>query len=67
MGNPHSVRRSPRLSPQKEENETKRRKLKLNEEVEDSGESVPRTPVQLEDVEDPRYEDMKYEEKEANE
>ncbi|KAH9306707.1 hypothetical protein KI387_011111, partial [Taxus chinensis] len=42
--------------------ERKRRKLKLNEEAEESVESMYGTPVQLEYVEEPRDEDMKDEE-----
>ncbi|KAH9290886.1 hypothetical protein KI387_035003, partial [Taxus chinensis] len=71
VGTPQPVRRSPRLSPQKEALEEKRRrKLKLDEEAEESEESAPGTPVQLEDMEEPRDEEMKDEEegvKEAEE
>lgn len=54
VGTPQPVRRSPRLSPQKEVLEKKRRrKLKLDKEVEESEESASGTPVQPEDMEEP--------------
>ncbi|KAH9294242.1 hypothetical protein KI387_040556, partial [Taxus chinensis] len=59
MGTPQPIKRSPQLSPQKEEIEKKRRKLKLNEEAKESAESVPGTPVQQEDMEVHRDEETK--------
>ncbi|KAH9328632.1 hypothetical protein KI387_000740, partial [Taxus chinensis] len=51
---------SPQLSPQKEALEKKRRrKLKLNKVAKESEESTPGTLVQLEDVEEPRDEEMR--------
>ncbi|KAH9316806.1 hypothetical protein KI387_044544, partial [Taxus chinensis] len=63
VGKAQPLRRSPQLSPQKEEPEKKRRrKLKLNEEEDESKESAIGTSVQPEDVEEPRDEEMKDEE-----
>ncbi|KAH9313325.1 hypothetical protein KI387_028360, partial [Taxus chinensis] len=62
MGTPHLMMRSPQLSPQKEAIENKIRKLKLNDEVEESTESTLDTNVQLEYVEEPKDEDLKDEE-----
>lgn len=47
---PTTVRKSLRLSPKKEATTQRKRKLKLNEEVEDSEESVSNSPTLLEDT-----------------
>ncbi|KAH9298533.1 hypothetical protein KI387_030215, partial [Taxus chinensis] len=49
---PTSMCRSPQLSPQKEANAKRRRKLKLNKEVEEYKESIPTSPTLSKNIEE---------------
>ncbi|KAH9299719.1 hypothetical protein KI387_031401, partial [Taxus chinensis] len=56
---PQTMRKSPKLSPQKETTAKRRRKFNFNEEVEESKESAPNSPTPLENVEEQKDEEMK--------